>query len=54
MASEDSGDWEGRYYHIDQVLDAPGPRTDPDFPAGDMVCSSMLLYSPLDADTSYV
>ena len=23
-----SGDWEGRYYHVDQILDKPGPRTD--------------------------
>ncbi|KAI0306350.1 hypothetical protein B0F90DRAFT_1689200 [Multifurca ochricompacta] len=31
-------DWEGRYYHIDQVLDRPGPRTDPDsFMAGEGV-----------------
>ncbi|KAF8637393.1 hypothetical protein AX17_002888 [Amanita inopinata Kibby_2008] len=30
-------DWLGRYYHIDQILDAPGPRTDPAFLAGDEV-----------------
>jgi hypothetical protein len=31
-------DWEDRYYHVDQVLDRPGPRTDPDsFMAGDGV-----------------
>ncbi|KAG5647253.1 hypothetical protein DXG03_000788 [Asterophora parasitica] len=30
-------DWQGRYYHIDQVLDKPGPRTDPAFLAGDGV-----------------
>jgi ubiquitin-activating enzyme E1 C len=30
-------DWAGRYYHIDQVLNTPGPRTDPDFMAGDGV-----------------
>ncbi|KAF9075176.1 hypothetical protein BDP27DRAFT_1380808 [Rhodocollybia butyracea] len=30
-------DWEGRYYHIDQILDAPGPRTDEGFMAGDGV-----------------
>ncbi|KAF8077853.1 hypothetical protein FPV67DRAFT_1405553 [Lyophyllum atratum] len=30
-------DWQGRYYHIDQVLDRPGPRTDPAFLAGDGV-----------------
>ncbi|KAF7305023.1 E2-bind domain-containing protein [Mycena kentingensis (nom. inval.)] len=30
-------DWEDRYYHIDQVLEKPGPRTDPEFNAGDGV-----------------
>ena len=31
-------DWDDRYYHVDQVLDHPGPRTDPDsFMAGDGV-----------------
>jgi ubiquitin-activating enzyme E1 C len=30
-------DWPGRYYHIDQVLNTPGPRTDPAFLAGDGV-----------------
>ncbi|EPQ58310.1 hypothetical protein GLOTRDRAFT_72613 [Gloeophyllum trabeum ATCC 11539] len=32
-----SSDWPGRYYHVDQVLDTPGPRTDPSFLAGDGV-----------------
>lgn len=32
-----SGDWHDRYYHVDQVLDKPGPRTDPSFLAGDEV-----------------
>ncbi|CDO72921.1 hypothetical protein BN946_scf185002.g106 [Trametes cinnabarina] len=32
-----SADWEGRYYHVDQILDRPGPRTDPSFLAGDEV-----------------
>jgi hypothetical protein len=27
----------GRYYHIDQILDKPGPRTDPSFAAGEEV-----------------
>lgn len=31
------GDWPGRYHHIDQILDMPGPRTDPSFMAGDGV-----------------
>ncbi|KIK57701.1 hypothetical protein GYMLUDRAFT_45870 [Collybiopsis luxurians FD-317 M1] len=35
--SQDANDWEGRYYHIDQILDAPGPRTDEGFMAGDGV-----------------
>ncbi|KAM5534080.1 hypothetical protein V8D89_012261 [Ganoderma adspersum] len=29
-----SSDWEGRYHHVDQILDRPGPRTDPSFLAG--------------------
>ncbi|KAH9857106.1 hypothetical protein C2E23DRAFT_720890 [Lenzites betulinus] len=32
-----STDWEGRYYHVDQILEKPGPRTDPSFLAGDEV-----------------
>jgi len=32
-----AADWPGRYHHIDQVLDRPGPRTDPSFQAGDEV-----------------
>jgi len=38
-----STDWEGRYYHIDQVLDTPGPRTDPAFLAGDGVRRCITL-----------
>ncbi|KAF9526967.1 hypothetical protein CPB83DRAFT_856895 [Crepidotus variabilis] len=30
-------DWAGRYFHIDQVLNSGGPRTDPQFAAGDEV-----------------
>ncbi|KAF8529570.1 NEDD8 activating enzyme [Hysterangium stoloniferum] len=30
-------DWPGRYHHVDQILDKPGPRTDPQFAAGDIV-----------------
>ncbi|KAF8911994.1 hypothetical protein CPB84DRAFT_1841706 [Gymnopilus junonius] len=39
MSSESSAsaDWPGRYYHIDQVLNTPGPRTDEAFLAGDGV-----------------
>jgi hypothetical protein len=29
-----TADWPGRYFHIDQILDRPGPRTDPGFAAG--------------------
>ena len=32
-----AGDWHDRYYHVDQVLDRPGPRTDPSFLAGQEV-----------------
>lgn len=32
-----SSDWQDRYYHLDQVLDRPGPRTDPSFAAGEGV-----------------
>jgi hypothetical protein len=42
-------DWDDRYYHVDQVLDRPGPRTDPDsFMAGDVVSDfiSILLSVP--------
>lgn len=35
--SATSSDWQDRYYHIDQILDKPGPRTDPSFLAGDEV-----------------
>ena len=30
-------DWPDRYNHIDQVLNAPGPRTEEGFAAGDIV-----------------
>jgi hypothetical protein len=32
-----SSDWPDRYFHVDQILDRPGPRTDPSFLAGDGV-----------------
>jgi len=40
LASDDSAvtDWPGRYFHIDQILDNPGPRTDPGFAAGAEAC----------------
>lgn len=39
-----SSDWDGRYYHVDQILDRPGPRTDPSFSAGDEVCHYAACY----------
>ncbi|KAL0581535.1 NEDD8 activating enzyme [Marasmius crinis-equi] len=36
-SSATAQDWEGRYHHIDQILDTPGPRTDEAFMAGDGV-----------------
>ena len=30
-------DWPNRYFHVDQVLEKPGPRTDEGFSAGDVV-----------------
>lgn len=33
-----SCDWLDRYFHVDQILDRPGPRTDPSFLAGEGVC----------------
>lgn len=36
-AHPESDDWPGRYHHVDQILDRPGPRTDPQFMAGDTV-----------------
>ena len=38
-------DWAGRYYHIDQVLNAGGPRTDPQFAAGDEVDILLTNYT---------
>jgi ubiquitin-activating enzyme E1 C len=39
-------DWPGRYHHIDQILDAPGPRTDPQFSAGNEVRIDFLPHTP--------
>ncbi|KAJ6623533.1 hypothetical protein B0H10DRAFT_799860 [Mycena sp. CBHHK59/15] len=33
----ETADWQDRYYDVDQVLNTPGPRTDPAFLAGDGV-----------------
>ena len=41
--AQENHDWEGRYYHIDQILDAPGPRTDEGFMAGEGVRVFRLL-----------
>jgi ubiquitin-activating enzyme E1 C len=43
-----SSDWQDRYYHVDQILDRPGPRTDPSFLAGDEVSI------PQSVDTTYL
>ena len=32
-----TSDWQDRYYHVDQILDRPGPRTDQSFAAGEGV-----------------
>jgi hypothetical protein len=37
MAIDASQDWPNRYYHVDQILDRPGPRTNPSFLAGQEV-----------------
>jgi hypothetical protein len=34
-------DWQDRYYHIDQILDKPGPRTDESFLAGEEVSAHL-------------
>ena len=36
-----SNDWHDRYYHVDQILDKPGPRTEPGFAAGEQVRSDI-------------
>lgn len=46
------GDWAGRYHHVDQVLDKPGPRTDPSFLAGDGVCDR-VSFSLIVTDRTY-
>ncbi len=38
-------DWQGRYNHVDQILERPGPRTDESFGAGDAV-SALFGLSP--------
>ena len=37
-------DWPNRYYHVDQILNKPGPRTDPSFLAGQGVNESIAVY----------
>ena len=32
-----TSDWPGRYRYVDQILDKPGPRTDPAFTPGEKV-----------------
>ena len=43
LVNGNQNDWSDRYYHVDQVLDKPGPRTDPSFLAGEEVCPSARL-----------
>lgn len=37
QSSAGAHSWEGRHYHVDQILDRHGPRTDESFPTGDEV-----------------
>ncbi|KAH9843079.1 NEDD8 activating enzyme [Rhodofomes roseus] len=37
LSNGNAADWADRYYHVDQILDRPGPRTDPSFLAGEEV-----------------
>ncbi|EPS98523.1 hypothetical protein FOMPIDRAFT_1148591 [Fomitopsis schrenkii] len=37
LVNGNQNDWSDRYYHVDQILDKPGPRTDPSFLAGEEV-----------------
>ena len=46
-----TADWESRYYHVDQILDRPGPRTDPSFLAGEGVRNSPNLSNLTLTDT---
>lgn len=46
-----SEDWPGRYYHIDQILNTPGPRTDPSFSAGDGVNAFLIPMHRRRTDT---
>ena len=45
-----TADWESRYYHVDQILDKPGPRTDPSFSAGEDVRQTHQILRPLFTD----
>ncbi|KAG8852690.1 hypothetical protein FRB96_008546 [Tulasnella sp. 330] len=40
-AIDTSRDWDDRYYYVDQVLDNPGPRTDPSFQPGEVPKASL-------------
>lgn len=42
-----SSDWPDRYFHVDQILDRPGPRTDPSFQAGDGVRNAILTLTQI-------
>jgi hypothetical protein len=43
-SSMSPNDWPNRYYHVDQILDRPGPRTDESFLAGAQVQDGLFLF----------
>lgn len=51
---QNTQDWPGRYYHVDQILDRPGPRTECEmFVGGEQVSHSFIGAVPL-ADREFV
>lgn len=46
LVNGNQNDWSDRYYHVDQILDKPGPRTDPSFLAGEEVCHGAHFDNP--------
>jgi ubiquitin-activating enzyme E1 C len=42
-AASANSNWQDRYYHVDQVLENPGPRTDEAFTSGEPVSLSMYI-----------
>jgi len=37
LPAQSGHNWPGRHFHVDQILDRPGPRTDESCPTGDEV-----------------